>query len=404
MTIERHSAVAARNDVTREASEEVRNTSELRYRRLFESAKDGILILDGNSGRIIDVNPYLLQILQHKREELLGRELWTIASLKHIAPSRAAFRDIQTRESVRHEDVPLQGVDGSITHVEVVSSAYLEGRNAVVQCNIRDLSDRRQTQVALIQTNQRLEQALADVRTKSRELNAITQQLWQASKLATMGELAASVAHELNNPLTTVALRAESALEGLSIDDRQRENLEIISQEVDRMAKLVSNLLLFSRRSSHQTSSIDLIKELRKALEFMAYYLRNHRIVLVEEFADHLHTIQADRQQLLQVFLNLITNASDAMPDGGTLIVRTFNGVLASEKKAVVIAFSDTGKGIAGEVLSRLWEPFFTTKPEGKGTGLGLSICRRAVEEHLGTIEIETLTGKGTTVRITLPA
>ncbi len=132
--------------------------------------------------------------------------------------------------------------------------------------------------------------------------------------------------------------------------------------------------------------------------------MRSHKIDIVQEFAGDLPTVQADRQEFREVFLNLLTNASDAMPEGGTLTVSAIPGTLDNGMAAVVCEFSDTGIGVEEEVLPKLWEPFFTTKPEGKGTGLGLPICRRLVEGHDGIIEIESTTGKGTTVRITLPA
>jgi signal transduction histidine kinase len=232
----------------------------------------------------------------------------------------------------------------------------------------------------------------------------MTQQLWQASKLATMGELSASVAHELNNPLATIALHAEMLLNEAVIDNPHRRSLLVIEQEVDRMATLVSNLLLFSRRSNKQISTLDLCEEVANSLDFIQYHLRSHNIVVVKDCATLLPTVQADRQQLHQVFLNLISNASDAMPKGGTLTVRSRVGAMAGGETAVVIEFTDTGTGVQTGDLPKLWEPFFTTKPEGKGTGLGLAICRRTVEEHRGTIEIETGPGKGTTVRITIPA
>ena len=124
---------------------------------------------------------------------------------------------------------------------------------------------------------------------------------------------------------------------------------------------------------------------------------------MVRELAEPLATIQADRQQLRQLFLNLLTNASDAMPLGGKLMVRA-EGSRLEGAEAVMVEFADTGKGIAVENLEKIWEPFFTTKPEGRGTGLGLAICRRIVEEHGGRIEIESEMGKGTTVRIVFPA
>jgi len=158
------------------------------------------------------------------------------------------------------------------------------------------------------------------------------------------------------------------------------------------------------RRSHRQISTVDLREELTNSLDFIQYHLRSHKIDIVLDFATVVPTVQADRQQLRQVFLNLITNASDAMPEGGTLTVRSRAGAMAGGQTGVVVEFSDTGIGVQTGDLPKLWEPFFTTKPEGKGTGLGLGICRRTVEEHRGTIEIETAPGKGTTVRITLPA
>jgi signal transduction histidine kinase len=241
------------------------------------------------------------------------------------------------------------------------------------------------------------------LRAKSEELSAMTQQFWQTSKLATVGELAASIAHELNNPLATISLRTESLLAQAAKGDPRRRPLEIIDQEAERMGNLVSNLLQFSRRSHQQISTFDVRKEIDNAIEFIHYHLHKNLINVEREFADTIPTVHADRQQLRQLFLNLVMNASDAMPQGGRLTLRVAAGRMGSGVGAVVIEFTDTGAGIAPDDLAKVWEPFFTTKPEGKGTGLGLAICRRIVEEHRGTIHIESEVGAGTTVRIMLP-
>src|SRR6202022_4135304 len=179
------------------------------------------------------------------------------------------------------------------------------------------------------------------------------------------------------------ALRAEALMTELQPDDPKFNSVKIISQEIDRMATLVGNLLSFSRRSQPEISALDLREELVNSLEFIEHYLRSHKVDVVRDFASELPIVHADRQQLRQVFLNLITNASDAMPRGGVLTLRAFFGVLG-DLPAVVVEFSDTGTGVQTEDLAKLWEPFFTTKPEGKGTGLGLAICRRTVEGHHG--------------------
>jgi PAS domain S-box-containing protein len=374
--------------------EKVRQSSEFRYRRLFESAKDGILILDADNGQIVDVNPYLIELLGFTKEELVGKELWEIGPFKDIVASKIAFAELQRRGYIRYENLPLETREGLVRQVEFVSNSYLAGESRVILCNIRDITERKLAEV----------RAFAELQTKTHELATMTQQLWQASKLATLGELAASVAHELNNPLTTLALHAESLLDRLSVDDPKRHAVEVIAQEVERMATLVSNLLLFSRRGQPQISNVNLVEELSNSLEFINYHLRSHNINVVTNFPSDLPGVHADRQQLRQVFLNLMANGGDAMADGGTLTVRAKRQTLASGAPAVMIEFADTGVGIEPEDMARLWEPFFTTKPEGRGTGLGLPICRRTVEEHRGTIDIESQPGIGTTVRIIWPA
>jgi signal transduction histidine kinase len=179
--------------------------------------------------------------------------------------------------------------------------------------------------------------------------------------------------------------------------------LEIVAQESRRMAELVANLLQFSRRGADQVSTVDPRVELSKSVELIEYHLRKRQIQVVREFAPDTPIIYADRQKLRQVFLNLLTNASDAMPQGGTLTLRTRLAIADDGRHAVAIEFADTGVGIPPEHLDKIMEPFFTTKEEGKGTGLGLAICRRVAQEAQGDLHIASEPGKGTTVRVVLP-
>jgi PAS domain S-box-containing protein len=386
-----HNAAELEREIAeREQAQESLRESEIRYRRLFEAARDGILILDAVTQRITDVNPFMTELLGYSRAEFMGKELWEIGLFNDKEASQDAFREVQAKVYLRYEAVPLQSKEGKPWEVEFVSNVYEEDDHQVIQCNIRDISERKRAEAAM--------------RAKNEELSAMTQQFWQASKLATLGELAASIAHELNNPLATVSLRTESLLGQFADDDPKRKSLKIIDQEVNRMGGLVGNLLQFSRRNHPQISTIDVYKEIENTLDFVDHHLRSHQINVVREFADTLPTIYADCQQLRQVFLNLLTNASDAMTGGGTLTLRVGAGQTEDGAGAIVIEFADTGAGIKPEDLSKVWEPFFTTKGEGKGTGLGLAICRRIIEEHKGTINIESEVGRGTTVRITLSA
>jgi PAS domain S-box-containing protein len=354
------------------------------------AAAHGIIITDP-SGAIIWVNPaftiatgYSFAEVQGKNPRLLNsgkqdegfyREMWaTILAGKVWRNTMVNRRKDGTFSNVDMTITPMLNDKGEITH-------FIGIKHDITQ----------------------LHQALAEVQEKKDELAEMTQQLWQASKLATMGELSASIAHELNNPLATVALRVENLLLQMSADDAKRQPLEVVTQEVDRMARLVDNLLEFSRRNHRQVSTVDVCKEIDNSIEFVHYHLRTRKIEVVREFAANVSTIQADRQQLRQLFLNLLTNAGDAMPNGGQLTMRAATALL-EEREAVVVEVEDSGEGIPAENLERIWEPFFSTKPEGKGTGLGLAICRRIVEEHGGTIDIHCPAGAGTTVRLLFPA
>jgi signal transduction histidine kinase len=207
----------------------------------------------------------------------------------------------------------------------------------------------------------------------------------------------------LNNPLGTISLRLEAVLGKTAADDLRRRPLEIVQQEVERMARLVASLLQFSRPGREQVSTVDVCDEITKTIELTEHHLRKRQVRVETGFAPGVPVIYADRQHLRQVFLNLFTNAADAMPSGGELRLKVRHEEQAGGEPVVVIDVSDTGVGIPAELLDRVFEPFFTTKEEGKGTGLGLAICRRIVEQHQGKLAVESKVGEGTTIRITLP-
>jgi signal transduction histidine kinase len=186
-------------------------------------------------------------------------------------------------------------------------------------------------------------------------------------------------------------------------EDPRHRPLEIVAQETRRMAALVGNLLQFCRRGPAEASTVDLQRELTESVELIQHHLRKRQVRIDRQLAPDTPSIIANRQKLRQVFLNLLTNASDAMNEGGTLTLRTRRDRTKNNEPAVLLEFTDTGAGIPAADLERVMEPFFTTKEEGKGTGLGLAICRRIVQEHDGSIQILSEQGKGTTVRVLLP-
>ncbi|GBE02953.1 MAG TPA: HAMP domain-containing protein [Nitrospirae bacterium] len=234
-----------------------------------------------------------------------------------------------------------------------------------------------------------------DLQEQMKKLKEAQEQLIQAAKLAAIGELAANVAHEINNPLTTILGYSELLREEEDMESVKRD-LAIIESESLRARDIVKQLLEFSRRRKLELSEMDVVDTIEEVLKLVAANLKESRIKVVKEYLE-LPPIIADRNQLKQVFLNIMNNAIQAMPDGGTLTIRTeqFNG-------HVYVSFSDTGTGISDEVAQRIFEPFFTTKKE-KGTGLGLPISYRIIQEHGGRIDVRSSEGRGTMFRIMLP-
>lgn len=359
--------------------------SEAQYRAVFESNPHPMWVYEERTLRFLAVNDAAVERYGYSREEFLSM---TIKSIRSPADVPAL---IQTTK----EDAPglsqtglwkHRKKDRSVIDVEVTSYGLMfDGKKAQLVL-ASDVTEKIKAQQSL--------------REKIDELAAMTQQMWQASKLATVGELAASVAHELNNPLATISLRVENLRQQLAHDEEKHRSLEIIMSEVERMASLVTNLLQFTRRKYRQVSTIDVADEILKSIDLISYYLRHRGIEVVTEFGDSLPPIHADRQQIRQVFLNLMTNASDAMPEGGRLTVRA---CVDQAREHVAVDFIDDGEGIAEGDLNKIWQPFYTSKPEGKGTGLGLPICSRIIEEHGGEISLKSKLGKGTTVRVALP-
>ena len=381
--------------------------SEARLAAVIDSAFDAVLVL-GEDQRVTLFNAAAERMFRCRAADALGRPV-----NRFIPEGVAAFEDGPDAEPSAGGEGPrrrigsreLRGVrsDGAEFPLEASCSQAAVAGRMLSTIIVRDITDRKRDEETLREANRSLEKALVELEARNRDVQVMTQQLWQAAKLASVGELAASVAHELNNPLATVNLRVESVLAQTPAGDPRRRPLEIVEQEVERMGALVANLLQFSRRGADQVSTVDVAEELRKAIELVHHHLSKRSVAVVQQFAADLPAIYADRQKLRQVFLNLLTNAGDAMPEGGVLTLRAGRSELESGKPAVRIEFSDTGVGIPAEHLPRVSEPFFTTKEEGKGTGLGLAICRRVVQEHQGVMHITSEVGRGTTVHIALP-
>jgi two-component system, NtrC family, sensor kinase len=227
---------------------------------------------------------------------------------------------------------------------------------------------------------------------------ATRQQIGRSEQLASVGRLAAGVAHEINNPLTGVLAFADLLREKENMDDQDREDLELIIRETKRAREIVRGLLDFARETPSVKCRLNVNEVIRQTLMLLGKREAFQNIVIVDDLADGLPPVDGDKNQLQQVFVNLSLNACEAMPSGGTLLVST-----SCQDGSVVVKVTDTGCGIKRAHLDQVFEPFFTTKPVGKGTGLGLSVSYGIVQQHGGSLEVQSEEGKGTTFTITLP-
>jgi two-component system sensor kinase FixL len=379
---------------------------EARLQAVLDAAVDAVVTID-EGGRIESFNPAAERLFGYAADEVLGRNVSLLMPepysshhdcyLKHFLTTGVAHIIGTGREVVgRRKDG-----SGFPMHLSVGVADTPDGR--VFAGFIRDLTEQKRAEADLEQSHADLRTALAELRAKAEEARAATAQLWQAAKLAAVGELAAGIAHELNNPLATVGLRVEALFARAAPDSVDARALEVVGREVERMGDLVAGLLQFSRRGPRRATTLDVRDELRRTLDLVGHLARRRRVAVAEEFASDAPPVCADPDALRQVFLNLLTNALDAMPGGGTLTLRARPGLLAAGAAAVTVEVADTGAGIPPDVLLRIWDPFFTTKEDGKGTGLGLPICRRVVHENGGAIDLDSAPGRGTVARVLWP-
>jgi PAS domain S-box-containing protein len=228
----------------------------------------------------------------------------------------------------------------------------------------------------------------------------LEQQIIQSERLAAMGQMIGGFAHELNNPLTSIMGVAELLQEGEQAENR-RKQLVMLQQQARRAADIVQNLMYFSRPPAPGKGPINLSELVQRTLHLHAYSLRKNNITVDFLPEPSLPVVNGDSHQLMQIFLNLMLNAEQAMREArdlGTLRIR-----LEKADKAVAVTFQDDGPGIAADVLPNIFDPFYTTKRPGRGTGLGLSICKAILREHGGEIEASSGPGGGAVFRVTLP-
>ena len=231
-------------------------------------------------------------------------------------------------------------------------------------------------------------------------LQELNEHLIRTEKLAAAGTLAAGIAHEVNNPLASISSLIQMLQAREMVDAETGEMLRLIQTQIARITQVLRDMMDFARTRPPVRRSLDINHALDASLRLAGFDKAFQRLHVQVQASDNLPPVLADADQIQQVFLNILLNARDAMPDGGNLLVKTF---FEMEENAVVIEFCDSGSGINPEILPKIFDPFFTTKPAGTGTGLGLAVCYGIITAHGGHIEIGANDGRGTCVRVSLP-
>jgi PAS domain S-box-containing protein len=342
------------------------------FRVIVEAAPNGMLLVD-ESGTIVMVNTSALHQFGYEREELLGKPVEMLIP----GPSQSDHRRYRA-EFIQAPQARPMGIgrelsglrkDGSEFPVEIGLTPIQMTIGMRVVASIVDISERRRHEV----------------------------QLRRAERLAELGTLASGMAHEIGTPMNVILGRAEYLLQRTA-DEGMKKGLATIITQVERITKVMNQLLAFARRRTPERHAVDLRQIVDDSLEMFQERIAQSRITVDKAIGPSLPPVRADRDQLIQVLINLVTNSLHAMPKGGRLGVS-----LSREDNHVCLRVSDTGHGMPEEIRSKVFEPFFTTKDFGKGTGLGLTVVKGIVEEHCGTITVESAVDKGTTFWIRLP-
>ena len=370
-------------DITeRRESEEALKKSEEKLRLMFESINDGIVVTDLN-GVIIDANEGAAKIGGFSsREAVLGRSAFELITPRYHEEAAVNLQKTLGKRSFTNMEYTLIRADGSEYPGEL-SAALLEdasGNPVGFVGVVRDITERKSAE---------------------EEKRKLEEQLQLAGHLASVGELAAGVAHELNNPLAAILGFAQLLTAKEDLDEATKKDLGIIYRESQRATKITQNLLSFARRHEPEKQPVLLNEVIEKTLELGAHRLKVNNIEVVVDFASDLPKTMVDFFQMQQVFVNIINNAEQAMMEAhgrGRLVVKTLR-----VGDMIRVSFADNGPGIPEENMKRVFDPFFTTKEVGKGTGLGLSICYGLVEAHGGRIYAMSKPGQGATFVVEIP-
>jgi two-component system, sporulation sensor kinase A len=373
-----------RNITFRKALEkELRETKEF-LENIMESSVDGIVTTD-LKGKITYMNRAIEDMLAYPRSELLGTHI-SIIYVRGIQEAWDIMNLLGADERIEHYEMDIKGKTGEVLTILTSASLLRDEEGKVIGTSgiFKNITEQKRLEAKLKETQF---------------------YLVEASKMRALGELVAGVAHELNNPLMASQTIFHVIMNNLHEECPNRERLEIIGRCNDRIEKIVNHLREFSRQTESDFQKLDINQPVENALMLTGQQLLNHNITITRRLTEDLPKIAGDSAQLEQVFLNLISNARDAMETVTGPKELTIHSYPSEEEEtpSVIVSVKDTGEGIPEVILSKVLEPFFSTKPVGKGTGLGLSLCFGIVEAHGGRLKIKSQVGVGTEVKVVLP-
>jgi PAS domain S-box-containing protein len=362
--------------------------SEIRYRRLFETAHDGILILDAKSDKILDVNRFMLDLLQHPIEHFLGKELWEIGVLHNAEANKAAIAILKDQGHIRYDDLPLEDINGRRIPVEFVSNLYREGDQEVIQCNVRDITERRRAEIEL-------QKAKADAEAANRAKS----------------EFLANMSHEIRTPMTAILGFADMVLEPNQTEEGRTECVRTIHRNGTYLLEIINGILDLSKIEEGKMTIEEIPCELRALLIDIVALIRpkaDEKGLLFELVVQCPipSVIRTDPLRLQQILVNLLGNAIK-FTSKGKITLNLYGGGTEPHNQ-LIIEIIDSGIGMTPEQLQRLFRPFnqadeSITRKFG-GTGLGLTISRQLAHLLGGEIEVKSELGVGSTFKLTIAA
>ncbi|MBA2251077.1 MAG: response regulator [Nitrospirales bacterium] len=369
-----------------------------RVSTILESITDGFIALDAG-WRFIYVNATAERINGLGRDEMLGKTFWEV-----FPTTRGTRLEVEFRRALSKQ-IPVTFENFYEPWKRWFAVTAYPAKDGGLSIYFQDITDAKQAQETQSASERRIRRLLEEADRRNEELRTKQEQLIQTAKLASLGELTTGVAHELNNPLNNIGLFIGNMMERLQRQpipgmERYGKDLPRVLQQIHKASAIVDHLRTFGRGATAVKAPLSVNSVISAALSLMAEQLRLRDVTVTLELASDDPHIRGNAIQLEQVFINLLNNAKDAIGAAATkrITIRT-----VVQARTVLMTVHDTGVGMDPDVQARIFDPFYTTKPVGQGTGLGLSITYGIIQDHLGTVAVESVPGKGATFTITFP-